>query len=135
MTLSTDLEVAEGGTEMHLKKSTDEARKLVLSIPHKTCERAIAENWKVGSDERVRAQSVLWLFCWAKTGMNSEHARRVAVRVFDEIMPISFAEFDAAVDHAYARESRYASHNIEHELEEILSGLSWTTPGNHDRSV
>ena len=26
----------------------------------------------------VRAQSVLWLYCWAKTGMNSEAARQVA---------------------------------------------------------
>jgi hypothetical protein len=120
---------------MYLKKSTDEARKLVLSIPHKTCDRATAENWNVGPDGRVRAQSVLWLFCWAKTGMNSEHARRVAVRVFDEIMPISFAEFDVAVDHAYARKSRYASHNIEHELEEILSRLRGATTGNQERSV
>jgi hypothetical protein len=56
--------------------------------------------------------------------MNSEHARRVAVRVFDEILPISFAKFDAAVDHEYAREARYASHTIEHELEEILCRLA-----------
>jgi hypothetical protein len=53
--------------------------------------------------------------------MNSEHARQVAIRVFDEILPISFAEFDAAVDHQYARKSRYESQNIEHELEDILS--------------
>lgn len=107
---------------MYLKKSTDEAKKLVLSIPHKTCARAIAENWRVGADGTVRAQSVLWLFCWAKTGMNSEHARQVAVRVFDEIMPISFAEFDAAVDHQYARTSRYAAHSVEHELQNMLTG-------------
>jgi hypothetical protein len=31
---STDLEVAEGGIEMQLRKSTDEAKKLILSIPH-----------------------------------------------------------------------------------------------------
>jgi hypothetical protein len=43
-----------------------------------------------------------------------------AVRVFDEIMPISFAEFDAAVDHQYARTSRYAAQSIESELENIL---------------
>ena len=121
MTPSTDLEVAEGGIEMQLKKSTDEAKKLILSIPHKTCARAITENWKVGPDGRVQAQSVFWLFCWAKTGMNSEHARQVAIRVFDEILPISFAEFDAAVDHQYARVSRYAAHTIEHELVDILS--------------
>ena len=107
---------------MQLTKSTDEVRKLVLSIPHKTCARAVEENWKVAPDGSVRAQSVLWLFCWAKTGMNSEHARQVARGVFDEIMPISFAEFDAAVDHQYARKSRYTPHSMEHELEDILRG-------------
>jgi len=109
---------------MHLRKSSDEARKLLLSIPHKTCARAISENWEVGQDGRVQAQSVLWLFCWAKTGMNSEHARQVAIRVFDEILPIGFAKFDAAVDHQYARKSRYVAHCIEHELENILSRIA-----------
>lgn len=108
---------------MYLKKSTDEAMKLVLSIPHKTCARAVSGNWKVGQDGRVQAQSVFWLFCWGKTGMNSEHARQVAVRVFDEILPISFAEFDAAVDHEHARLARYAPHSVEHELERILGRL------------
>jgi len=117
---STDLEVVERGIEMYLKKSIEEARKMVLSIPHTTCNRAVAENWSVEPDGRVRAQSVLWLFCWAKTGMNSAHARQVSIRIFDEILPISFADFDAAVDHEYARSSRYASHDIEHELEDLL---------------
>jgi hypothetical protein len=72
-------------------------------------------------DGTVTAQSVLWLFCWGKTGMNSENARRVAVQVFDEIMPISFIQLDALVVHEYARRSRYASHNIENELEQILA--------------
>jgi hypothetical protein len=106
---------------MQLRKSTDETRKLVLSIPHKTCARAFEENWKVGPNGTVRAQSVLWLFCWAKTGMNSEYARQAAMRVFDEILEVSFAQFNAAVDHEYARKARYASHDIEIELEEILS--------------
>jgi hypothetical protein len=32
---------------MYIKKSTEEARKLVLSIKHKTCARAIAENYSL----------------------------------------------------------------------------------------
>jgi hypothetical protein len=106
---------------MFLKKSAADARKLVLSIPHKRCANAMTDNWKVEADGMVRAQSVFWLFCWAKTGMNSEHARQVAVRVFDEILPISFVAFDAIVNHEYARKARYASHNIEHELEGFLA--------------
>jgi len=51
----------------------------------------------VSPDGRVRAQSVLWLFCWAKTGMNSEEARQVSAQIFDEILPITFAKFDAVL--------------------------------------
>ncbi|SRR5712692_3442026 len=105
---------------MHLTKSVEDARKLVFSIPHKACAKAIGTHWKVAPDGKVRAQSVFWLFCWAKTGMSSENARQVSVRVFDEILPITFTEFDAAVDHGHAREARYAARNVEHELEELL---------------
>jgi hypothetical protein len=55
--------------------------------------------------------------------MNSEDARQVSARVFDEVLPISFAEFDTLVDHQYARLNRYASRDIEHEVEQILGGL------------
>jgi hypothetical protein len=48
---------------------------------------------------------------------------------------LSERQKEAAACGDQARESRYASHNIEHELEEILSGLSGTTHGNHDRSL
>ena len=106
---------------MRLKTSVENARKLLLSIPHQTCARAISHCWKVNPDGTVAAQSVLWLFCWGKTGMNSEIARRAAAEVFDEIMPISFGQLDALVDHEYARRARYASHNIENELKQILA--------------
>jgi hypothetical protein len=55
--------------------------------------------------------------------MSSDHAREVAVRVFDAILPITFIEFNAMVDHEYARAARYASHDIEHELQEILGQI------------
>jgi len=74
-------------------------------------------------DGKVRAQSVYWLYCWAKTGMNSEEARQASVRVFDAILPVTFARFDAVTNHEYARLARYASADIEHELEETLARL------------
>jgi hypothetical protein len=106
---------------MKLTRSVEDARKLVLGIPSKTCSMAVDENWNVNPDGTVRAQSVFWLFCWAKTGMNSEHARQVSVRVFDAILPIKFREFNTVVDHEYARRARYASGDIEHELAAILA--------------
>jgi hypothetical protein len=48
---------------MHLIVPADEARKQLLSIPHNPCSKAIHVHWKVDRDGKVRAQSVLWLFC------------------------------------------------------------------------
>ena len=108
---------------MRIKILANDARKLILSIPHQTCAKALDEHWKVSADGTVRAQSVLWLFCWAKTGMNSEEARQVSAQVFNEILPISFADFDGVVDHAYARECRYTNRDIEDEFDGILARL------------
>jgi hypothetical protein len=107
---------------MKLKTSPEEARRLILSIPHRTCAKAVDDHWRVNAIKgEVRAQSALWLFCWVKTGMNSEDARIVAAQVFDQVMPLSFAQFDAVVDHEYARECRYTPRNIERELKEKLA--------------
>lgn len=114
---------------MKLKTSPEEARGLILSIPHRTCAKAMDDHWKVdATNGEVRAQSALWLFCWAKTGMNSEDARIVAAQVFDQVMPLSFAQFDTVVDHEYARECRYTSRNIERGLEEKLASSVSTFP-------
>lgn len=109
---------------MRLKTSTSEAERMILSIPHKTCTKAINDHWNVRPDGTVRAQSVLWLFCWAKTGMNSEDARQASAQVFDDVLPISFAKFDALVDHQFARLNRYSSRDIDDELEQMLGGLA-----------
>ena len=105
---------------MRLTISPEETRRLLLSIPHERCVKAIDRNWRVQSDGSARAQSILWLFCWAKTGMNSEIAREAAVRVFDRILPVTFAHFSLAIDHEWARWGRYALGNIERELNERL---------------
>jgi len=101
---------------MQLMVPADEARKMLLSIPHSTCSKAVDEHWKVDANGKVLAQSVLWLFCWAKTGMNSEQARQASVRVFNSEFPRSFEDIDAVLDHKYAREARYSTRNIEDEL-------------------
>lgn len=59
--------------------------------------------------------SVFWLYCWGKTGMNIERVRQ-SMRVFDNIFPVSFAQFDAVVDHELARRWRYADFGAEHRM-------------------
>jgi hypothetical protein len=108
---------------MKLKTSAEHAHALISAIPHKSCIKAIPEHWVVAADGSVRPQAVLWLFCWAKTGMNSEDARIAALQIFDEIFPISFAALDGVIEHEYARENRYTARDIEMEFAAKLGQL------------
>ena len=97
---------------MNLKVTMDESKRQLRSIPHQTCFKAIDKHWMMNEDGTIKAQSVLWLFCWAKTGQSSDHARQVAAHVFDNILPISFAKLDAVLDHEYARKKRASGRDI-----------------------
>jgi hypothetical protein len=105
---------------MRLNLQNNEALQLLELIPHKTCRRAIPTHWVVIGGH-AKAQSVLWLFCWAKTGMNSPEAAAVSRDIFNRLFPVSFADFDARVPHDYARIHRYPAGNIERELAEKLA--------------
>lgn len=101
---------------MRLLVDNAEAERLVASIPHRTCVDASENNWIVSDQGNAKAQSVLWLFCWGKTGMGSREAARVSREVFDQIFPIKFTQFDALVDHEWARANRYSDFDLEAEL-------------------
>jgi hypothetical protein len=101
---------------MKLKIAPAEARSLLYSIPHDICKTGVEPRWKVNEDGDVPAQSVLWLFCGAKTGMGSNQAAHAATRVFDNLFSVRYDKFDLAVDHARARRMRYAVGDIEHTL-------------------
>ena len=92
---------------MKLIVAVDAARRLIEGIPHETCRAAAENNWNVSKDGYVPEESVNWLFWRGKTGMGSAPSAEEARRVFDTILPISFAEYDTRVDHAYARSHRY----------------------------
>jgi hypothetical protein len=59
---------------MRLLVDNADAERLVASIPHRTCVDASENNWIVSDQGNAKAQSVLWLFCWGKTGMGSREA-------------------------------------------------------------
>jgi hypothetical protein len=92
---------------LHLTVPVDEARRRIYLIPHATCQYAAEHHWNVLDDGTVPEESVNWLFCWAKTGMGSRPAALAARSVFDGILPTTFVQYDAAVDHEYARAHRY----------------------------
>ena len=106
---------------MRLQVPPQEAIQLLETIPHKTCRTAIQTRWHVGSNGHVAAQSALWLFCWAKTGMGSPEAESESRRIFNLHFPIAFENFDAQVPHEYARRNRYSPHDIEAEFAGMLA--------------
>jgi hypothetical protein len=92
---------------VRLKVPAAKALELVRRIPHSKCQRAVPNNWKVDRSGNVTPESVDWLYCWAKTGMNSQRAADFAKQVFDAIFNMSYADYDAHVDHEEARRNRY----------------------------
>ena len=94
----------------------DQALKLVETIGHKSCLKGIPRQWRTTVDGYVTAQSILWLFCWAKTGMNSPAAAEIAKTVFNRLLPFTFQHADSRLPHAWARYNRYVDYDIELEL-------------------
>jgi hypothetical protein len=111
---------------MQSRQSVDDSQRLLHSVGHKTFIGAIGHQWKQDANE-VADHSVFWLYCWGKTGMNSESARQAAMRTFDAIFPVSFALFDEVVDHEQARRWRYAGFGAEQGMEQVLARLGLST--------
>ncbi len=103
-----------------LKVDPEEAAYFLEAIDNNTFRKAINENWHVNKEGFVKAQSILWLFCWAKTGMGSKDTAYDVQSVFDAIFPFTYNFFESRVDLEWARQKRYAKGDIERELEEKL---------------
>lgn len=103
-----------------LKVDPEDALSWLEGINNEAFRKALRENWHVDDNGNVKAQSVLWLFCWAKTGMGSIETAEEAQIIFDKIFPFTYNFFESRVDHEWARAMRYAKGDIEDKLEEKL---------------
>ena len=103
-----------------MKISSAEALRHLKLISHATCRKGISTRWRVEKDQNgndfAKAQSICWLFCWAKTGRNSEQARAEAHQAFDAIFDQSFNWLDQKLGHNLAREWRYEKGGIESDF-------------------
>jgi len=105
-----------------LKVTPEEALEKLNTISHQKCRNAIRKHWFVDANDQVRARSVCWLFCWAKTGLNSPDAAKEAQNVFNAILDITYDDFNKRVPHKWALEARYSPDDIEDELSAFLKG-------------
>jgi hypothetical protein len=109
---------------MKIRVSPDEVMRQFAKLEHEEFQEAIPTHWTVYKDGHVKAQSVLWLFCWAKTGMNSLEAAETAEEIFDAIMDKPFNYCDARIPHDdFARKYRYSEDDqyVENNLAVRLS--------------
>ncbi|MEO8927066.1 MAG: hypothetical protein ABI306_07865 [Caulobacteraceae bacterium] len=75
-------------------------------IHHQVAQNGIETHCRIQPDGEATAASVLWLFCWAMTGMNSEPARDAAVEAFEKIFGLRFADVKRRIPHEWAQEKR-----------------------------
>ena len=106
---------------IRLKVKPDQAQKILRMVDNRKYLDALESHWQVFEDGHPRAQSICWLFCWAKTGINSKRVAQEATDVFNRLFDKSFEWFDRRVPHNWARDARYKQ-NIESELERYLKG-------------
>jgi hypothetical protein len=93
---------------VEIKVSYNKSIELLNAISHSSCIKAIRKNWLISDTGKIKAHSICWLFCWAKTGMNSKKTKMESEKVFDKIFgEMSFQNFDAHVEHEWARWARY----------------------------
>lgn len=106
-----------------LKVSKQRVEDLFRTVPHKLFQRTKNIWWKVREDGTVTARSALWFFCWAYNGDNSPKAEIACEEIWHEIMPISYAQFDATVGYDYSERFRYSPDEefIEKEVGELLA--------------
>jgi len=105
---------------LKLKMSPEKALFWLKTVNHVTFQEALGEHWIVTEGE-VKPQSALWLFCWAKSGMNSADVADHVHRLFNGILEVPFETFDAKIPHEWAQEMRYAPGDISQDLKRLLS--------------
>jgi hypothetical protein len=106
---------------IRLGVSFDEAKRCVAEIPHKSCQSALEGHLHRGGAVGVTAQSVCWLYCWAKTGQRSAAAANEAKRVFTAVFDRPYDWFAARVPLGTARKLRYKLRDVEAELARLLA--------------
>jgi hypothetical protein len=109
-------------TMLKLKIPPEKAKSCLSTVDHKSFKKSLAEHWQVDTHGNVKAQSALWLYCWAKTGQNSEDVMKHVRTLFDDLLEVSYEEFDEKVPHEWAREMRYVNLDVETELARMLAG-------------
>lgn len=105
---------------IRLRVTPGQALQALSTIRHDHCQQSISAHWHLDNDGNVRAQSILWLFCWAATGQRSEKAAQDAEEAFDLIFDHSYEWLSRRITLEVARSRRYAKSDIEGEFLDLI---------------
>ena len=115
-----------------LRVSPEEALLAFARVPHPRFQDAIGKYWNVDDDGvHVHSQSVCWLFCWAKSDTYHEETAERAREAFNQLLTVSFEDFDHAVDLKTAQKYRAPRRNrapVEAEIDRLLANRDVAPP-------
>ncbi len=102
-------------------KLKDKQWEVLNGVNHATFQSASVGHWDNEVKSCVPAQSVCWLFCWAKTGEGSPEAKQQAENLFNQVFAdFKFADFDKKVTYQWALDHRYDKDDCDAKLAEKL---------------
>ena len=105
---------------VQLKIDNFDAEVWIQSVSNDEFQGAIKGNWIINEQGYVKAQSVLWLFCWAITGMGSIDAAVEVQEVFDQVCPFTYNFFKTKVDHEGTRKTGMQAGDIKADIKRLL---------------
>ena len=104
-----------------IKVSIERLNALFEKVENKLFQRTKKKYWKVGEDGSVKAQSIMWLFCWACNGDSHWKPLMTCRDIFNEIFDFNFIQFLKRVGYRFSEHYRHnTTGDFERELEELL---------------
>lgn len=104
-----------------IKVSIERLNDLFEKVKNKKFRQAKKRWWKVEEDGSIKAQSIMWLFCWACNGDATDWKAMSSCRdTFNEIFDFNFFQFLGRIGYRFSEHYRYAPSDCERELEELL---------------
>ena len=112
-----------------MRASGKDARQILSRIDHDTCAKGIDGHWfmyrgdfygDTNGPDQPSAQSICWLYCWAKTGQGSRKAARQSQKAFDDIFDRDYDWLSGRLSLEQAIRLRYMEKDIESEFNDII---------------
>lgn len=103
-----------------VKVSMERLNVLFEKVKNKKFRQTKKQWWKVEEDGSIKAQSIMWLFCWACNGDTDWKAMSSCRDTFNEIFDFNFFQFLGRIGYRFSEHYRYATSDYERELEELL---------------